>query len=464
MSAHLHDPILLIEDDPTAAFITEQYLRQAGYQVRLLDSRAAALNELSQTCPAAIVLDWHLPDGQGLEILQVAHRHYPDLPIIVVTGDTTAATAQQAIAAGAHDFILKPFSGTRLTVTLSHALNHYAQVRELKEWRQTLIGSQYHGFIGQSPPMQAVYRIIESVAASRASVFITGESGTGKELAAQALHQASPRREQPYVAINCAAIPDTLLESHLFGHVKGAFTGAMQDHAGALAGADGGTLMLDEIGEMPPPLQAKMLRFLQSGEFTPVGSDKIRKVDVRVVAATNREPLAEVKAGRFREDLYYRLHVVPLELPPLREREDDVILLAQHFLQQANQEEQRNFTAFAPDVIKFFRAYEWPGNVRQLEHLIRSLVLLNEGDCITAAMLPRELTSLPDVPRQGISLVPVGFPTPIKPLWQIERDAIEAALETTGQDVVKAAALLEVSPSTLYRKLQQWKNPPHTAA
>ena len=455
MSFALSAPILLVEDNPAAAATYEEYLRRAGYVVTCCPTASEANSALAQYVPAALILDVHLPDGDGLDILRQTKVQHPALPIIVITGDREPDIARRAMAEGAYDFIQKPFDAARLTLTLRHALERYALEHEVHEWRQTLASAHYHRFIGQSPAMQAVYRVIESVAHSKASVFITGESGTGKELAAEALHQASPRRAGPFIAINCAAIPENLLESTLFGHIKGSFTGAGQDHAGALREADGGTLLLDEIGDMPLPLQAKLLRFLQSGEFTPVGSNKSVTVDVRIVAATHRQPLAEVKAGRFREDLYYRLHVVPLELPPLRERGEDIILLAEHFLMEASAEEGKKFVSLDPELKARLRSYDWPGNVRQLQNLIRSLVLLNDGTALTGAMLPQDLH-----PASRQQSADAGRPGP---LWRIEQAAILSTLEYCGQDVVKAAGLLEISPSTLYRKLQQWKAVLHTS-
>ena len=457
--------VLLIEDVKPQAEIFSSYLKMAGYDVVLAQTGNEALAMLEESQPDAIVLDLHLPDMNGMNILRKARERYPQIPVVVATADTSAQAAIDAINAGAYDFILKPFPAPRLVVTLHNALERNSLQREVVEWRQTLGQKQYLGFVGQSPAMQAVYRIIESVAESKASVFITGESGTGKELAAQALHQASPRREQPFVAINCGAIPRELLESQIFGHVRGAFTGAVSNHPGAAKKADGGTLLLDEVCELPLDLQVKLLRFLQTGEISPVGSDQVEKVDIRIIAATNRDPLADVKSGRFREDLYYRLHVVPLELPPLREREEDVVLLAEYFLQRFNNEESKNFSGFAPDVLQLFRRYEWPGNVRQLENIIHQIVVLHNDSYVKISMLPEQIVNQPPQTTET-EKQPMAAPAPaesansnqIEPLWQIEKNAILSALQYTQQDVVKAASLLEVSPSTLYRKLQAWKS------
>jgi two-component system repressor protein LuxO len=349
--------------------------------------------------------------------------------------------------------------------------------------------------------MQAVYRTIESVARSRASIFITGESGTGKELAAEAVHKVSGRHGG-FVALNCGAIPRDLLESEIFGHVKGAFTGATDTRIGAARQADGGTLFLDEIGEMPLEMQVKLLRFVQTGTFQPVGGSKPEKVDVRFVCATNRDPLAEVEAGRFREDLYYRLYVVPIELPPLRVRDGDPVLIARHFLKTYAKEERKRFRIFEPEAEAAIRAYPWPGNVRQLQNAVRNAVVMHDAERLEAAMLPAMLLRAP--PRAAASMPPVGLPAAIpqpvvpppeaaaapapasaepeapapawtrapmpppeplprpaaieiQPLWQMEKRLIMAALEQTQQDVPRAASLLEINPSTIYRKLQAWR-------
>ena len=308
--------------------------------------------------------------------------------------------------------------------------------------------------------MQAVYRTIDAASASKATIFITGESGTGKEVCAEAIHQKSPRRDAPFVAINCAAIPKELMESEIFGHVKGAFTGAIGDREGAAARADGGTLFLDEVCEMPLDLQVKLLRFVQLGSFMKVGGTEMRQVDVRFICATNRDPLHEVEAGHFREDLYYRLHVIPLHMPPLRDRERDVLDLANHFLASFAAEEGKAFQGFAPDVEALLMTYDWPGNVRQLQNVLRNIVVLNEGAVVERDMLPDLL--LRSAPTVTVHRQPAGQPhtdTPggIRPLAVVEREAIEAAVQAAGGNIPRAAALLEVSPSTIYRKLSRWE-------
>jgi two-component system repressor protein LuxO len=300
--------------------------------------------------------------------------------------------------------------------------------------------------------MQAVYRVLETAAQSKATVFIAGESGTGKELAAEAVHRLSPRAAGPMVAINCAAIPRDLIESEIFGHVRGAFTGAVADRIGAAQAADGGTLFLDEVCEMDLSLQGKLLRFIQSGTFQPVGSTQVRRTDARFVCATNRDPLEEVRAGRFREDLYYRLHVVPVRLPPLRERGNDVIAIAEAMLANSAAEEGKRFRGFSEAAKAALLAHRWPGNVRELENAVRTAVVLHDGDWVEAPMLPLRV-AMPAV----APVVAAEAARGIRPLADIEREAIERAVELCDGNVPKAAAQLGISPSTLYRKRAAWQ-------
>ena len=459
--------ILLVEDNLPLAQTYEEYLKSDNVTLRNVETGAAALQALASGTFGAAIFDVQLPDMSGLDILRQSRKLYPDLPVIIITAHGSINVAVEAMREGAFDFIVKPFPAARLRVTLKNALKHRALTEEVQQLREVVAPGSFYDFIGASSAMQAVYRTIDAVAASKASVFITGESGTGKELAAQAIHKASPRRAAAFVALNCGAIPRELLESHIFGHIKGSFTGAVSDKIGAGKAADGGTLFLDEIGEMPLELQVKLLRFLQTSEVQQVGSNKSEQVDVRIVAATNRDPLTEVKAGRFREDLYYRLHVVPLALPPLRDREDDVLILAQHFLRKFAKEEKKRFADLSPAAAAMFRSYGWPGNVRQLENLIRNIVLLHDSTTVTPEMIPEtvraEMGNAPMVAlamphKAATSSGETGAGT-VLPLWQVEKNAILTALAATNQDVARAAALLEVSPSTLYRKLQSWKDP-----
>ncbi|HEX4893880.1 MAG TPA: sigma-54 dependent transcriptional regulator [Hyphomicrobiaceae bacterium] len=321
------------------------------------------------------------------------------------------------------------------------------------------------GFIGSSPAMQSVYQLVRHAAPSKATVFITGESGTGKELCAEAIHRLSRRRTGPFVAVNCAAIPKDLLESELFGHVKGAFTGATADRLGAAMRANGGTLFLDEIGEMRPDFQAKMLRFLQNGVVQRIGDDKPQSVDVRIVCATNRDPKEEVAAGRFREDLFYRLYVIPIELPPLRERGIDIAVLARHFLDQYGRDDGATFSGFTGEAEAALTSYAWPGNIRELQNVIRKIVVLGRGPVVDLSMLPPEIGRA-GRPPQGVALSGAAIsvservasdeasPGGIRPLQETIDRAIEQAIAASGGSIPKAAQSLKVSPSTIYRRLQ----------
>lgn len=446
--------LLIIEDTANMAALYKNYLKIAGYESDIAEDGQKGLAMLSQNAYDGVILDLHLPDMHGLEILKHIRKHYDDLPVIVITGYGSISVAVESMRLGAHDFITKPFSASRLNTKVHIALEHQSMKRELKELRRSVYQSGYQHFIGSSPVMQAVFRQIEAVAPSKASVFISGESGTGKELVAEAIHRASPRVPKSFIAMNCAAIPNDLLESELFGHVKGAFTGATQDRKGAAAVADGGTLFLDEVCEMAPELQAKILRFVQTGTFTPVGSTEVEKVDVRIICATNRNAAEEVAAGRFREDLYYRLHVIPLEVPPLRERDGDVIELANAFLKRYAAEEGKHFESFDPSVIALFRSYEWPGNVRELQNVIQQVVLMGIGPVVTFDMLPETLRTA-EFGEEGKKTPAEDFV--IQPLWMIEKDAIMKAIKACQDDVPSAAAMLEISPSTIYRKLHAWR-------
>ena len=498
--------ILIVEDTPTQAELARAMLSGLGHELRLAQTAGDAFTIAQSWQPDAVLLDLELPDYSGFDLMRQWRSEGVDAAVIVITANGSINVAVEAMREGAVDFIVKPFSKARLSVTLANALEKRALAAQLRSVRARLDRDRFYGFIGVSPVMQAVYRTIESVAASKASVFITGESGTGKELAAEAVHRASPRRARQFVALNCGAIPRDLLESEIFGHVKGAFTGAANDRTGAAKLADGGTLFLDEIGEMPLDMQVKLLRFVQTGTFQPVGSSRTERVDVRFVCATNRDPMLEVQEGRFREDLFYRLYVVPIELPPLRARGDDVLLIARHFLAQYVREEGRHlrpnsapdpargglsptyarqearqFRGFSPDAEMLLMRYSWPGNVRQLQNVIRNIVVLHEGDLVAASMLPPLLlpgsAPIPPAPPEPtapphVALAPHEDPKPniappplapppepdILPLAVMEKRMILAALRHTGQDVPRAAAMLQVNPSTIYRKLHAWRN------
>jgi len=464
MMADQHDRrILLIEDDPTLGRAYREFLRDEPYDVEIATSGADGLEAIARLTPAAIVLDILLPDMNGIDILR--HVQETQLPssVVVVTTQGSINVAVEAMKAGVFDFIVKPVNAERLIYTLRNAVAHRHLADELDSLRDDFGREAYFGFIGSSLPMQAIYRIIDSAAPSKATVFITGESGTGKEVCAEAIHRRSPRRDAPFIAVNCVAIPRDLIESEIFGHVKGSFTGAVSDRQGAASRADGGTLFFDEICDMDVNLQAKLLRFVQTGGFQRVGAESIETVDVRFVCATNRDPWEEVIAGRFREDLYYRLHVIPITLPPLRDREADVLAIAEHLLVRFASEEQKPFKRFDEDAAAALSRFPWPGNVRQLQNVVRSVVVLHDADVVTLDMLPAQIagaagrspsgvpgpTPTADV-RQPIGAGAGGF----RPLREVEMDYIQRVIDACDGNIPKAAAILELSPSTLYRRLK----------
>lgn len=485
--------LLLVEDNPAIARVYLEYLRKSPFNTVHCETGTAALSTLKAGNYSAVLLDLQLPDMTGLEILKWITAQKLNIAVIVVTAHGSISIAVEAMREGAADFLVKPFAQERLLVTLENAVERHSLKKLVGDIAPPPEAS-LNGFIGDSLVMRGVSRVIDIAAQSKAPVFITGESGTGKELAAEAIHRRSQRRDKPYIALNCAAMPKDLIESEIFGHAKGAFTGAVADREGAGARADGGTLFFDEICEMDINLQAKLLRFIQTGTFTKIGGTQIQKVDVRFISATNRDPLKEVEAGRFREDLYYRLYVMPLIMPPLRERADDVLLIARRFLADYCLEEGRHFSRFSPETERIMLHYTWPGNVRQLQNIVRQIVLLNDGDLVTPDMLPPPLADLPAFNDQPMltgrdasfthghsaalshhtisTIAPAhhepptaGGPEESEPdfgpqdpnhsafsLVDMERDLIDLALEVCGGNVLQAAARLEISPSTLYRK------------
>ncbi|BEE16567.1 sigma-54-dependent Fis family transcriptional regulator [Aeromonas enteropelogenes] len=456
--------VLLVEDTRSLAVVYEQYLRQDGYEVLLADCGQQALDQLMASPPPVVLLDLELPDMSGMDILQQITEQQLPCAVVVITAHGSVDVAVEAMRLGAFDFLTKPFDSKRLCATARNALKHQQLSSLVAQYRENFERHSFAGFIGASMPMQAVYRIIESAAPSKATVFITGESGTGKEVCAEAIHQCSPRRDQPFIALNCAAIPHDLMESEIFGHVKGSFTGAQGDRKGAASLADGGTLFLDELCEMDLDLQSKLLRFIQTGTLQRVGSSKLETVDVRFVCATNRDPLVEVKAGRFREDLYYRLHVIPLYLPPLRERGEDILLLARSLLQSYAKEENKRFKDFDAQAARVLLDYPWPGNVRELQNVVRNIVVLNDKDQVSQDILPpplnggRSLNGAAPVAQPAVASAPERpAHGPIRPLWLVEKEVIEQAIASCDGNIPKAAALLEISPSTIYRKKQGWE-------
>ena len=451
--------ILVIDADPVQRRLVSAHLSAGGgraMEALTVASRAEAADRLSGRGPALVVADVETLGGaDALAALVGDHTR-----VIATSARGSVHAAVAAIRAGAVDYLPKPFGAAALIERVEAAIAQWNRSEEPpprpKDARsaaaQAALG--FEGFVGRSPAMAAIFDQIARVAPSRAPVFITGESGTGKELCAEAIHARSGRGGKPFIAINCGAIPKDLMESEVFGHVRGAFTGASDTRPGAAELADGGTLFLDEIGEMDLALQAKLLRFLQSGTVQRVGDTTARKVDVRIISATNRDPFAEIATGRFREDLFYRLHVLPIHMPPLRARADDVLLLAETFLARFTAEEQRDFQGFSPEAAAMLLAHAWPGNVRELQNAIRRMVVLNQGTEITAQMLPATIGAA--VPPMSDTLSAPMLSGSIMPFWEQERSIIESAVGAFSGNIARAAAALEISPSTIYRKRQAW--------
>lgn len=451
--------ILLIEDTTSLQLIYRSVLVKANMVVHCVARAAEGLSVFRLRRPDVVLLDLELPDRDGQLVLADMLAEDPTATVIVLTAHGSINRAVAAMRTGAHDFLVKPIDEERLVVAVENAVRHRTEHRNGQVGPVTA-SQKPSMFVGSSEVMARLQDKIMSVAASMATVFITGESGTGKELAALAVHGNSPRAEGPFIALNCGAIPQDLLESEVFGHMKGSFTGAISDKPGAAAAADGGTLFLDEVCEMALPLQTKLLRFLQTSTVQPVGATRPRKVNVRIVCATNLDPLEAVRRGQFREDLYYRLFVVPIHMPPLRARDEDVIEIAEAALDRFAAEEGRRFTGLDGPVKDLFRRYNWPGNIRQLLNVLRNVVVLNRGGLVTLDMLPDGLAEPPSAAQiRPDSPHPGGGPLDDligKPLAQIERQVIEATLALHDGSVSRAARTLEIAPSTLYRKMEAW--------
>jgi len=475
--------LLIIEDSPSMLHMYQGFLQKEPFDIATASTGKAGLRILRDQRPELLLLDLKLPDMDGQQILELITEEGLGTTTLVMTAHGSINIAVDAMRLGAHDFLVKPFAQERLLQTLHNA----QELRRLKTKvavYQQLDRPSYDEMIGSSLAMQAVYRIIDAAAPTDATVFITGETGTGKELVAQAVHRASPRKDGNITVLNCAAIPKDLIESELFGHVKGAFTGATADRDGAAQMAHNGTLFLDEIGEMDIGLQAKLLRFLQSGTFQRVGSSRLENSNARIICATNRDAWADVQAGRFREDLYYRLNVIPIPLPALRERGADVVEIAQYCLRQFSQRDGKSFQDFDQHVHSLLMNYSWPGNIRQLQNVIRNIVVLHDAPLVSMTMMPplEQVTAQPDqmAPMSvGAGVLPpsnrsaswtspsIIQPSPmplqtaaaqdltegdLRPMWIIEQEMIDRALELTGGNVNRAASLLEISPSSVYRK------------
>lgn len=458
--------LLIVEDTPSLARTYEAHLGHDFSEIVIADTGAKALVAVDAQAPDCVLLDLKLPDADGLDLLDQWIDQGLKAPVIVITANGSMSVAVDAMRRGAVDFVVKPTTKDRLRVTAQNAVENFQLKKVVETYEAEIDRSDFCGIIGKSLVMQGVFKSIEAAAPSKASVFITGETGTGKELIARAVHDLSPRRKAKFVAINCGAIPRDLIESELFGHVKGAFTGATADRAGAAEMAESGTLFLDELGEMPIELQPKLLRFLQLGEYQRVGDSRVRKSNIRIVAATNRDPLQAVRDGTLREDLYYRLHVIPVALPALRERSADILLLAESFLARYASEEGKTFSGFARDAEEWLVSHSWPGNVRELENLIRQIAVLKDGGEIGRSDMPVSTASpqsspTPSEPTASIKVLTAEVSEPdygLEPLWMTEKKAIERAIALCRGNIVAAAKQLQINPSTIYRKKASWNS------
>lgn len=465
--------VYVVEDSLSSGALYCNQLQKAGFETEHFVDGYSALVAIKAKMPAVLVQDVCLPDISGLEVLKYVNKQEVSAKVIIITSNSSIDVAVDAMRLGGYDFIEKPFTSERLITSVSNAIKQQHQELEIVEVEPESTSLDRQNFIGESLSMHTVFRLLESAARSKASVFVTGESGTGKEVCALGLHQASARNNGPFIAINCAAIPAELFESEFFGHVKGAFSGALTDRKGAVEVANGGTLFLDEICEMQLNLQAKLLRFLQTGTFCKVGSSEVLQSDVRIVCATNRNPAAEVGEGRFREDLYYRLNVIPVTLPPLRERGDDILLLANHILMAKSAENNKKFQSFSEDVKQTFRQYDWPGNIRELQNVIENIVVIYDGQSVQQDMLPnnfghsvvnQQQHPLHNHISQPHSAKDVNTNVKVQPepnnniiqLWIVEKNAIEDAINQCDGNIPLAAAYLGISASTIYRKMKSW--------
>jgi len=444
--------VWVVDDEPAIRELLSVIVTTSGYEVDTFSGGAEVL-ACADPPPGAVLLDLMMPEVDGVEVLRELKRRHPTLPVIILTAVNEVSRAVEVTKLGAYDYLVKPIDQERLKTTLNRAVSHGSLSDEVVRLK-TELGDRYDikNIVGSSAAMRQVYSQIEKVLSSDITIFISGESGTGKELAAKAIHFGSLRSDEPFIDVNCAAIPEGLQESELFGHEKGAFTGALATHPGKFEQAAGGTIFLDEVGEMSPSAQARLLRVLQERCLQRVGGTKTIDLDVRVISASNRDLEQMVADGTFRQDLFYRLVVFPIELPPLRDRRDDIPLLVDHFIEKYARDTGKRVTGVEPTAIAALRGHDWPGNVRELENVIHRSLLIADGPDITAADLPPGLGSR-SVDGVGGSSAPISV---AMSLDELERAAIEKALRRHGGNLSDVARQLGIGRSTLYRKLEQY--------
>ncbi|HET9553680.1 MAG TPA: sigma-54 dependent transcriptional regulator [Anaeromyxobacteraceae bacterium] len=446
--------VLVVDDDPGTRKVARANLALEGFEVLVASSGAEALARLAEADPLAMVSDLMMPDLDGIALMERVHADRPSLPVVLVTANATVETAVQAMRKGALHYLTKPIRFDELALVLRHAVAHERARRDLERLRGELEkAGGFEELVGDSPAMREVFRVVEQVAGADATVLLRGETGTGKELVARALHRRSPRRERPFVAVNCTAVPKELMESEFFGHEKGAFTGATARRHGRFEQADGGTLFLDEVGDLEPGIQAKLLRALQEREITRVGAERAEKVDVRIVAATNRDLEALVKEGRFRDDLYYRLNVIPLRLPPLRERPSDLPALIDHALRSFAERYGRPVPPPPPELLAAARAYPWPGNVRELRNLCERAALM--GWAAVAPLLGQASSPGPSL------AAPADFSLPLldaraRLVERFEREYLTRLLKDHRGRVGEVARAAGIAERNLYEKMKAY--------
>jgi len=446
--------ILIVDDEESTRELFAELLQRWGYDVDETADGHGALKIAAETHPDVIISDLVMPKLDGLALVRALREEQPDTPVVIITGKGTIDAAVEAVREGVFDFVEKPLDPARLKVILQRALEKKQTLHEMQVLRRRLgqVDSGV-GLVGNSPPMRRAMELMEKVAPSKASVVITGQSGTGKEMVARAIHQLSPRRDRPFIAINCSAIPASLIESEMFGHERGAFTGADQRRLGAWELADGGTLFLDEVGEIPIELQAKFLRVLEEERLRRLGGKSEIMVDVRVISATNRDLKEEIKRARFREDLYFRLNVFHIGLAPLKERKDDIPVLVQHFIDRFSRDAGKKLQGVTPQAMKRLTDYAWPGNIRELRNTLERAVILCGADVIDTEHLPSELAA--GGGESAYLKLPYGLP-----LREIEKEYILATLTRLTNNKARTAQALGISEKTLYNKLYRYSGRP----